>query len=193
MMLPAHSMQATRPCRFARLSSDHGGSIRKCRRIWPAIMPACSRPRKAKPCLIAPRPKPSPNSVISASMSGPAAKSHTDNFVLHMHKSLTGLEIDGPQADDVFDYDHAKIIGKTARPTVSAISRPPARKESAGGRSRGPSSGALRSRGARSRSARRVEATSPNDYADHQSRAPRNGRRGLSQCAARRADLRRGS
>ena len=44
---------------------------------------------------------------------------HTDNFILHMHKCLTGLEVDKPQADDVFDYDdmtHAKIVGKITAP-----------------------------------------------------------------------------
>jgi methionine synthase II (cobalamin-independent) len=44
---------------------------------------------------------------------------HTDNFILHMHKVVTGLEIDKPQADDVFDYDdmtHAKIVGKITAP-----------------------------------------------------------------------------
>src|SRR5271168_2567866 len=43
----------------------------------------------------------------------------TDNFVLHMYKCLTGLEVDKPQADDVFDYDdmtHAKIVGKISAP-----------------------------------------------------------------------------
>ena len=30
---------------------------------------------------------------------------NTDNFILHMHKCLTGLEVDKPQADEVFDYD----------------------------------------------------------------------------------------
>jgi len=36
-----------------------------------------------------------------------------------MHKCLTGLEVDKPQADDVFDYDdmtHAKIVGKITAP-----------------------------------------------------------------------------
>ena len=44
---------------------------------------------------------------------------HTDNFILHMHKCLTGLEVDRPQAEDVFDYDdmtHAKIVGKITAP-----------------------------------------------------------------------------
>ena len=44
---------------------------------------------------------------------------HTDNFILHIHKMLTGLEIDKPQADDVFDYDdmtHARIVGKITAP-----------------------------------------------------------------------------
>ena len=44
---------------------------------------------------------------------------HTDNFILHMHKCLTGLEVDKPQADDVFDYDdmtHAKIVGNITAP-----------------------------------------------------------------------------
>ena len=44
---------------------------------------------------------------------------HTDNFILHMHNVITGLEVDKPQADDVFDYDdmaHAKIVGKITAP-----------------------------------------------------------------------------
>ena len=44
---------------------------------------------------------------------------HTDNFIQHMHKVVTGLEIDKPQADDLFDYDdmtHAKIVGKITAP-----------------------------------------------------------------------------
>ena len=44
---------------------------------------------------------------------------HTDNFILHMHKCLTGLAVDKPQAEDVFDYDdmtHAKIVGKITAP-----------------------------------------------------------------------------
>jgi methionine synthase II (cobalamin-independent) len=44
---------------------------------------------------------------------------HTDNFILHIHKCLTGLEVDKPQADDVFDYDdmtHAKVVGKITAP-----------------------------------------------------------------------------
>ena len=38
---------------------------------------------------------------------------------MHMHKCLTGLEIDKPSADDVFDYDdmaHAKVVGKITAP-----------------------------------------------------------------------------
>jgi hypothetical protein len=45
---------------------------------------------------------------------------HTDNFILHMHKCLSGLEVDKPQAKDVFDYDdmtHAKIVGKLTAPS----------------------------------------------------------------------------
>jgi methionine synthase II (cobalamin-independent) len=44
---------------------------------------------------------------------------HTDNFIEHMHKCLTGLEVDRPQAEDLFDYDdmtHAKIVGKITAP-----------------------------------------------------------------------------
>lgn len=44
---------------------------------------------------------------------------HTDNFILHLHKCVTGLEIDKPQAADVFDYDdmtHARIVGKITAP-----------------------------------------------------------------------------
>jgi 5-methyltetrahydropteroyltriglutamate--homocysteine methyltransferase len=43
----------------------------------------------------------------------------TDNFILHLHKCLTGLEVDKPQADDVFDYDdmtHAEVVGKISAP-----------------------------------------------------------------------------
>ena len=44
---------------------------------------------------------------------------NTDNFILHMHKCLTGLEVDKAQADDVFDYDdmtHAKVVGNITAP-----------------------------------------------------------------------------
>jgi methionine synthase II (cobalamin-independent) len=44
---------------------------------------------------------------------------HTDNFIEHMHKCLTGLEVDKPQANDLFDYDdmtHAKVVGKITAP-----------------------------------------------------------------------------
>ena len=44
---------------------------------------------------------------------------HTDNFIENMHKRLTGLEVDKPQADDLFDYDdmtHAKVVGKITAP-----------------------------------------------------------------------------
>ena len=42
----------------------------------------------------------------------------TDDFILHMHKCPTGLEVDKPQADEVFDYDaaHAKVVGKITVP-----------------------------------------------------------------------------
>ena len=48
----------------------------------------------------------------------------TDNFILHMHKCLTGLEVDKPQAEDVFDYDdmtHAKVVGKISAPQRSRL------------------------------------------------------------------------
>src|ERR1700683_2582992 len=44
---------------------------------------------------------------------------HTDNFILHMHNVITGLEVDKAQADDVFDYDdmtHAKVVGNITAP-----------------------------------------------------------------------------
>src|SRR5262245_61957180 len=43
----------------------------------------------------------------------------TDEFILHMHKCLTGLEVDKPAAEFVFDYDdmtHAKIVGEITAP-----------------------------------------------------------------------------
>ncbi len=43
----------------------------------------------------------------------------TDDFILHMHKCLTGLEVDKPQAHEVLDYDdaaHAKVVGKITAP-----------------------------------------------------------------------------
>ena len=48
----------------------------------------------------------------------------TDEFILHMYKCLTGLQVDKPQEAVVFDYDdmaHAKIVGETRRRTGSAI------------------------------------------------------------------------
>jgi hypothetical protein len=44
---------------------------------------------------------------------------HTDNFIMHMHACLTGVEVDKPQAEDPFDYDdlaHARITGKLEAP-----------------------------------------------------------------------------
>lgn len=44
---------------------------------------------------------------------------HTDNFIMHMHACLTGMEVDKPQAEDPFDYDdlaHARIVGKLEAP-----------------------------------------------------------------------------
>jgi methionine synthase II (cobalamin-independent) len=43
----------------------------------------------------------------------------TDTFVYHMHKMLTGIEVDQPEAADPFDYDdiaHAKVTGEIAAP-----------------------------------------------------------------------------
>jgi len=42
-----------------------------------------------------------------------------DDFILHMHKRLTGLEVDKPKAEEVFDYDdgaHAKVVGQITAP-----------------------------------------------------------------------------
>jgi methionine synthase II (cobalamin-independent) len=44
---------------------------------------------------------------------------HTDNFIMHMHACLTGVEVDKPQAEDPFDYDdlaHARVTGKLEAP-----------------------------------------------------------------------------
>jgi 5-methyltetrahydropteroyltriglutamate--homocysteine methyltransferase len=44
---------------------------------------------------------------------------HTDNFIYHMHKMLTGIEVDAPGADEAFDYDdmvHGKIVGDIDAP-----------------------------------------------------------------------------
>jgi methionine synthase II (cobalamin-independent) len=44
---------------------------------------------------------------------------HTDNFIMHMHACLRGMEVDKPQAEDPFDYDdlaHARITGKLDAP-----------------------------------------------------------------------------
>ena len=49
----------------------------------------------------------------------PAANTSTHDFVMHMHKCLTGIEIDKREADDVFDYDnmtHVKVVGKITAP-----------------------------------------------------------------------------
>jgi methionine synthase II (cobalamin-independent) len=43
----------------------------------------------------------------------------TDNFIMHMHRVLTGIEIDKPQEDDPFDYDdmtHAHVVGAIDAP-----------------------------------------------------------------------------
>jgi hypothetical protein len=52
-----------------------------------------------------------------------------------MHKCLTGLDVDKPQAEDVFDYDdmtHAKVIGKISAPHASVIWKRFAGEKSAG-------------------------------------------------------------
>lgn len=44
---------------------------------------------------------------------------YTDNFIMHMHACLTGIEVDRLQAEDPFDYDdnaHARITGKLEAP-----------------------------------------------------------------------------
>ena len=44
---------------------------------------------------------------------------YTNNFIMHMHACLTGIEVDRPQAEDPFDYDdnaHARITGKLEAP-----------------------------------------------------------------------------
>jgi methionine synthase II (cobalamin-independent) len=44
---------------------------------------------------------------------------HTDNFIYHMHKALSGIEIERPEADDVFDYDdmaQARVVGEIDAP-----------------------------------------------------------------------------
>ena len=43
----------------------------------------------------------------------------TDNFIEHLHRRVTGLEVDKPQAADLVDYDdmtHAKVVGKITAP-----------------------------------------------------------------------------
>lgn len=43
----------------------------------------------------------------------------TDDFIMHTHRYLTGLEIDKPAAADLFDYDDmatAKVVGEIAAP-----------------------------------------------------------------------------
>jgi 5-methyltetrahydropteroyltriglutamate--homocysteine methyltransferase len=43
----------------------------------------------------------------------------THDFILHMHKRLTGIEIDKPEADEVFDYDdmtHSIVTGEITAP-----------------------------------------------------------------------------
>ena len=82
---------------------------------------------------------------------------HTDNFILHMHKCLTGLEVDKPQADDVFDYDdmtHAKIIGKIAAPHGLGYLEAFRRKELPWRRQQGRRCRPLRSRRCRPRQSR---------------------------------------
>jgi 5-methyltetrahydropteroyltriglutamate--homocysteine methyltransferase len=43
----------------------------------------------------------------------------THNFIYHLHKSLTGIEIDKEEAEEPFDYDdqtHARIVGEIRAP-----------------------------------------------------------------------------
>ena len=41
---------------------------------------------------------------------------HTDNFIMHMHDCLTGVEVDKPQAEDPFDYDDLAVGGNPYSP-----------------------------------------------------------------------------
>jgi len=48
----------------------------------------------------------------------------TDEFILHMYKCLTGLQVDKPQEAVVFDYDdmaHAKIVGEITAPGLGYL------------------------------------------------------------------------
>jgi 5-methyltetrahydropteroyltriglutamate--homocysteine methyltransferase len=50
----------------------------------------------------------------------------TDNFIMHMYRVLTGIEIDKPQEDDPFDYDdmtHARIVGEIKAPNGLGYAR----------------------------------------------------------------------
>jgi 5-methyltetrahydropteroyltriglutamate--homocysteine methyltransferase len=43
----------------------------------------------------------------------------TDNFIMHMYRVLSGIEVDKPEEDDPFDYDdqtHARVVGEIAAP-----------------------------------------------------------------------------
>ena len=104
---------------FAPPSSDHGGFIRRWRRIWHATTRASCRRQEGEAILNRAATKAIQEQRDLGFDEWTGGEYHTDNFILHMHKCLTGLEIDKPQAEDVFDYDdmtHAKIVGKITAP-----------------------------------------------------------------------------
>ena len=120
---------------------------------------------------------------------------HTDNFILHMHKCLTGLEVDKPQADDVFDYDdmtHAKIVGKITAPHglgyLEAFRR---EKKLPGGVSKAAVVAPYEVVVAGRDNLDAHNAANARDNRNRQSGAARDGGRRLRERAARCADFRR--
>ena len=172
----------------------HGGFIRRWKRIWPAITLANVRRRKARASSIAPRPKRSKSNAISGWMNGLAAN------ITPTISSCTCTNVDrsgNRQAAGrrrVRLRRHDPCQGRrqdhgAPRSRLSGCLSPG--KEAAGRREQGRRRGALRGRRGRPRPARRAQLASAGDHQYHQCRIARHGRRGLSERATRRADLRR--
>ena len=114
-----------------------------------------------------------------------------------MHKCLTGLEVDKPQADDVFDYDdmtHAKIVGKITAPHglgyLEAFRR---EKKLPGGVRKAAVVAPYEVVVAGRDQLEAIKPQMPAITEDHQSGIAGDGRRRLPERAARCPDLRRRS
>ena len=104
---------------FVQPLSVRGGLIQKARPISRAITPGKLSATEGEAVLkrAATRAIAEQRSLGLTEWTG--GEYHTDNFIMHMHACLTGVEVDKPQAEDPFDYDdlaHARITGKLEAP-----------------------------------------------------------------------------